>query len=236
MIVAPIPVYGRRPLLKYTIQRLQDAGVHVICIGHDREDQDLCQSFGADWITHDNEPLGAKWNAGFLAAKKLNAEGVLFCGSSDWISKSYIEEARKHLAEYDMIGKLGCHFTDLGQHIRTVNWHGYGKGPRSYEPIGIGRMLSARILSKMNWQPFNKRLSSGLDWSMWLKTIHADGSVGILEDPELKLLSISTQKWDNKHKFQDHWTGPLKSERLGNTDEAEFFKDFPEIYLLHEEL
>ena len=55
-------------------------------------------------------------------------------------------------------------------------------------------------------------------------------------DLELKLLSISTQKWDNKHKFADHWTGPLKSERLGNADEAEFFKEFPEIYLLHEEI
>ena len=239
MIVAPIPVYGRRPLLKYTISRLQKAGVQVICMGHDADDQELALSLGAEWITISNDPLGAKWNAGFMAARKYEPTGVLFVGSSDWVSDNYIAEAERMLPEYDMLGKLGCHFTDLGpSNIRTVNWFGYGKGSRSYEPIGIGRVLSTRLLNKLNWQPFDKRLSSGLDWSMWLKSLASDASIGIFEDPDLKLLSISTHAWGNKHKFTDHWTGSLSrsSEKLGNKEEAELFKSFPEIYLLHEEL
>jgi hypothetical protein len=49
---------------------------------------------------------------------------------------------------------------------------------------------------------------------MWLKAIRTDQEIGILpNDGQIKLLSISTNKWDNKHKFQDHWTGALKSER-----------------------
>ena len=239
MIVAPIPVYGRRPLLKYTISRLQKAGVQVICMGHDADDQELALSLGSEWISISNDPLGAKWNAGFMAARKYEPTGVLFVGSSDWVSDNYIAEAERMLPEYDMLGKLGCHFTDLGpSNIRTVNWFGYGKGSRSYEPIGIGRVLSTRLLNKLNWQPFDKRLSSGLDWSMWLKSLASDASIGIFEDPDLKLLSISTHAWGNKHKFTDHWTGSLSrsSEKLGNKEEDELFKSFPEVYLLHEEL
>ena len=239
MIVAPIPVYGRRPLLKYTISRLQKAGVQVICMGHDSDDQEMARSMGAEWISISNDPLGAKWNAGFMAARKYEPTGVLFVGSSDWVSDNYIAEAEKMLPQYDMLGKLGCYFTDLGpSNIRTVNWFGYGKGSRSYEPIGIGRVLSTRLLNKLNWQPFDKRLSSGLDWSMWLKSLASDASVGIFEDPDLKLLSISTHAWGNKHRFTDHWTGSLSrsSEKLSNKDEEELFKSFPEIYLLHEQI
>ena len=239
MIVAPIPVHGRRPLLKYTISRLQKAGVQVICMGHDSDDQELALSLGAEWISISNDPLGAKWNAGFMAARKYEPTGVLFVGSSDWVSDNYITEVERMLPEYDMLGKLGCHFTDLGpSNIRTVNWFGYGRGSRSYEPIGIGRVLSTRLLNKLNWQPFDKRLNSGLDWSMWLKSLALDASIGIFEDPDLKLLSISTHAWGNKHKFTDHWTGSLSrsSEKLSNKEEAELFKSFPEIYLLHEEL
>jgi hypothetical protein len=232
MIVAPIPIYGRLPLVKLTIQRLQDQGAHVIGIGHEKQAKDLVLSMGAEWVEHSNDPLGAKWNAGFKAAKKHNPSGVIFMGSSDWCSDNYIETCELLLDEYDLLGKLGCHFIDVAEDIRLVNWHGYGTGPRSYEPIGIGRVLSDRFLNKLNWQPFDQRLSSGLDWSMWLKAIYADAAVGILEDPDLMLMSISTSAWNNKHKFNDHWTGPLKSERI--TDLSTIYKTFPQITELHE--
>ena len=234
MIVAPIPVNGRRPLLKYTISRLQAQGVQVICLGHDREDEYLCKSLGAEWIEHNNSPLGAKWNSGFMAAKKYNPTGVIFVGSSDWISDNYIAEAEEKIKQFDLVGKLGCHFVDVADKIRLVNWTGYGIGPRSYEPIGIGRVLSSRFLDKINWQPFNNRLESGLDWHMWLKAIHADASVGIFDTDEIKLLSISTNKWNNKHKFDDHWLNKLRSYKIYGDDKDEFLKSFPEIEELFE--
>jgi hypothetical protein len=236
MIVAPIPVNGRRPLLKITITRLQKAGVKVICMGHDPEDKELCIKLGAEWIEISNDPLGAKWNAGFMAAKKYNPTGVLFVGSSDWVSDNYIQEAEDKLKEFDMVGKLGCHFIDVDDKIRLVNWTGYGKGPRSYEPIGIGRMLSNRFLDKINWQPFDKRLNSGLDWAMWLRAIISDASIGIFDADEIQFLSISTDKWENKHKFEDHWTGKLKSERITGKEQIAFLQSFPEIYDLQNEL
>lgn len=234
MIVAPIPVFGRLPLLRFTITRLQNAGVKVICMGHEAEAKELAIELGCEWIEQSNDPLGAKWNSGFLAAKKYNPSGVLFVGSSDWVSDNYIKEAEEKMKDFDMVGKLGCHFVDVSDDIRLVNWTGYGKGPRSYEPIGIGRVLSHRFLERINWQPFDKRLNSGLDWAMWLRAIVTDASVGVFDSDEVKFLSISTDKWDNKHKFDDHWGGKLKSEKIYGNDREAFLKSFPEIYHLHE--
>ena len=47
MIVAPIPVFGRLPLLRFTITRLQKAGVKVICMGHEAEAKELAIELGS---------------------------------------------------------------------------------------------------------------------------------------------------------------------------------------------
>jgi hypothetical protein len=49
---------------------------------------------------------------------------------------------------------------------------------------------------------------------MWLKAIAARVEIGIIPPEDIQLLSISTNRWNNKHKFLDHWSGKLPSERL----------------------
>jgi hypothetical protein len=62
---------------------------------------------------------------------------------------------------------------------------------------------------------------------MWLKAMKSNQEIGILEsDSSVQLLSISTNKWNNKHKFTDHWSGALKSERC---DVTLLEKDFNEL-------
>ena len=126
-----------------------------------------------------------------------------------------------------MIGQLGCHFADVSESIRLVHWKGYKDQMRQNEPIGIGRFLNREFLEAINWTPFNGQLNSGLDWSMWLKAMKSNQEIGILEcDNSVQLLSISTNKWNNKHKFTDHWTGSLKSERC---DVSLLHKEFSEL-------
>jgi len=237
MIVAPIPVYGRFPLLIHTIKRLKDQGVIVICIGSEPMGKKIADYMGVEWVEHDNGLLGSKWNAGFLASKKYNPEGVLFMGSSDWMSSNYLSESTKYLEEYDLIGMLGCYFADIkksndnkkNDEIRLVRWGGYGSGDREDEPIGIGRLLSNRILDKIGWKPFNDELNSSLDFSMWEKVLNSNGKVKILDDDSLKLLSISTNLWQNKHKFEQHWSNLLPSEKIYDKSFFLYFKEIFEI-------
>lgn len=213
-LTAPIPVFGRFPLVRMTISRLKAQGVIPIVLGHEREAMDIAQQMDVEFISIDNNPLGNKWNKGFQASKNYQADGVMFMGSSDWCSDDYVDSVRLHLQHYGMLGMLGCHFADVAESIRLVHWKGYPIGQRYQEPIGIGRVLRADFLNQIQWSPFNQALNSGLDWSMWLKVLKTDQEIGILpDDGQIKLLSISTNKWNNKHKFQDHWTGALKSER-----------------------
>jgi hypothetical protein len=180
-----------------------------------------------EFISIDNDPLGYKWNKGFQASKNYNADAVIFMGSSDWCSDQYIERCKEHSNNFGMIGMLGCHFADVSDHIRLVHWKGYKDHMRHNEPIGIGRFLNRQFLETINWTPFNPQLSSGLDWSMWLKAIKSNQDIGIMEcDNSVQLLSISTNKWNNKHKFTDHWSGALKSQRC---DISLLDKEFSEI-------
>ena len=214
IITAPIPVMGRFPLVRLTASRLKSQGVIPIIMGHEPETQEIAKQLNVEFINIDNDPLGNKWNAGFAASRYYKADAVMFMGSSDWCSDDYVESIKLHIQDFGMLGMLGCHFADVSNQIRLVHWKGYGPGQRHNEPIGIGRVLRSDFLDTIQWRPFDPRLNAGLDWSMWLKTVRAKQEIGILpDDGQIKLLSISTNKWINKHKFTDHWTGVLKSER-----------------------
>lgn len=227
IITAPIPAFGRFPLLRLTISRLKRQGVTPIVLGHESQANEIAKELDCEFISIDNDPLGNKWNKGFQASKNYNADAVIFMGSSDWCSDGYLQRCKEHSKDFGMIGQLGCHFADVSDEIRLVHWKGYKDSVRMNEPIGIGRFLNKEFLEKINWTPFDQRLNSGLDWSMWLKAMKTNQEIGILEcDNSVQLLSISTNKWVNKHKFTDHWSGVLKSEKC---DVSILEKEFGEL-------
>lgn len=229
--VAVIPIKGRLPLLKHTIERLykKNGVFKVICVGETEDEKNLVESCGAEFINHENKPLGKKWNAGFMEAKKYNPDCCLFVGSSDWVSDNWLPYCSQYLREYDMIGKPDFYLLDYGRRLRVCHWSGYTDKRRLNEPIGIGRVLSKRILEKMNWKPMDDKLDSSLDWSMYQKVILYSGRIKMINNDEIKSLSLSTSQWENKHKFEDHWSGKLPSKRLYEN----LLKEFPEAYELH---
>lgn len=230
-VVACMPVFGRRPLLKHTIERLyRKNGVYkVICSGDQAEDKKVCEDAGAVWVPHANKPLGAKWNAAFVAAKEFKPDACLFVGSSDWLSDNWCIELAPYMQQYDMVGTLGCHFADISDTNRVVYWPGY-EGKRAWESIGIGRLLSHRVLEKLNWKPFSDVIDSGLDGSMSEKIEKVGGIAShTLDSDKIKSVSISTGQWINKHKFNDHWNNVMKSIKLSEPDKF-LFDYFPEAF------
>jgi len=228
-IVAVIACHGRLPLLELTIHRLINKNLvkHVVCVGGPLE-RETCESAGAIFVEHENNPLGKKWNAGFEKARTLGCDGALFVGSSDWLSDNWLSYMVPLLGEYDLIGKADFYLLDIGETRRACHWLGY-TGERRNEPIGIGRVVSARILDKINWQPFNPAMNNSMDYQM-LQNVdaHNGRSVMIVED-SMESLSISTNRWVNLHKFEEHWSNKLPSIKL---DSNAFDVDFPESLLL----
>jgi hypothetical protein len=228
-VVAVIPVHERLELLPHTISRLyRKNGVHkVICVGDGMAEKAICEQFGAYWVPFQNKPLGAKWNAGFIAARQFNADAVLYVGSSDWLSDNWITTMKPLVNQHQMVGVPGCHFIDIAHKLRLVYWPGY-TGERSNETIGIGRMLSKDLLDKINWTPFDDKKDSSLDRSMKDRAERIGVKEYFVKNDELKALSISTYKWINKHKFEMHWNNQLPSEKI--EDPSLFINQFfPEI-------
>jgi hypothetical protein len=211
-VVACIPVLGRLPLLRHTIERLYKKNkVHkVICSGDGHQERKLVESLGAEWVQHRNRPLGQKWNAAFQAAEKYKPDACLFVGSSDWLSDNWLTEMGPHLKEHDLLGTAGCFFLHVDHEFKMCYWPGY-VGRREGESIGIGRIISSRVLDKLQWKPFNEQLDASLDHSMQQRVKQVAGSTHLVSSDRLKSLSISTSQWVNKHKFFDHYTGKYPS-------------------------
>lgn len=212
-VVAVIPINGRLPLVRQTIERLlvKNSIARVVCICSNDEDEKFISDlskvmYGISVITHANKPLGAKWNAGFIEAKKYNPDACLFVGSSDWVSDNWVSSLLPLMGTYDMIGSPGCYLLDIKQKnkFRLINWGGY-TGERSSESIGIGRLLSPRILDKIGWKPFIDSRDNSLDYEMSNRVIRAGGRVVMFSSPDLVSMAISTDQWLNKHTFEKHW-------------------------------
>ena len=174
-IVAIIPVFGREKLFKYTIRRLYQKNKinHVIVLGESESERITAIKEGAIFIKHKNKPLGAKWNTGFQYSKRFNPDAVLFVGSSDWISKDWIDSAYPYVLNgYGYVGKKDYYMLDTnGKNIRTCRWLGYLCN-RKNETIGIGRLISKKLLEKINYTPFEKNKNSSMDYCMYKKCIN----------------------------------------------------------------
>lgn len=231
-VVAVVPVFGRRPLVRITIERLlKKNGVDkVICVGDVLKDKKVCLAAGAEWVDHPNKPLGGKWNAAFVEAQKYKPEAVLFVGSSDWVSDSWVKVLVLYIDYYDMVGLPGCYLLDINTEgtYRACYWPGY-VGPREGESIGIGRLISSRILEKLDWQPFDSRLDNSLDYSMRSRILNAGGKEKLLSTTAIRSMAISCNRWPNKHQFEAHWSGQLQSQKI---EPKELLEWFPESKLI----
>jgi hypothetical protein len=242
-VVACLAVHGRLPLLEQTITRLykKNGCYKVICSGDGIEERQLCESLGAVWVHARNKPLGHKWNQSFFKAKDFTPDAVVFVGSSDWLSDNWFSIMRPHVDKHGFAGVPGCDLVDLGETIRGCHWSGY-KGyreERADETIGIGRMLSARLLHTIGWLPFNPIFDNSLDRSMKDKAAEFGFTDFMVRDERLNALSLSTHKWapmhQNKHKFEMHYNQLIPSKIMDNPIQW-CEQHFPEAINLHKTL
>lgn len=203
-IIAVIPVHGRLPLLKLTIERLYQKNNihHVICVG-ELDNKKTCTGAGAEFIEHPNLPIGRKLNIGFQRAKELHSEAVTFVGSSDWLCDTWFDITGPLALKYEIVGKREFNMAHIfPSGIALSIWPGYPIGSqREKEPIGIGRVCSISFMEKVDWTPFADNLNCSLDYSMMINMQKIGGTCYIYNSPEIQSLSISCDKWNNMHNF-----------------------------------
>ena len=146
-----------------------------------------------------------------------------------------------HLEKYNYVGTPGMFLLDINSItsiLRACYWKGYNPKVRN-ESIGLGRLLSADLLNKLHWRPFNDVLNNSLDGSMTYNSAKHGIRDNMVRDERLKSLSISTDIWSNKHSFEDHWSisGRLSSDSEKISDVKQFLDfNFPEAFQLYENI
>lgn len=158
------------------------------------------------YIEIPNKPLAAKVNATTYAAQFLNIDYVLCLGSDDVVHPDLLNEYAKYMRKgVDFIGVTDFYFYDTTSK-RSLYWGGYQEQYRKNHTAGAARALSARLLNKWDWSPWEVKDSHVLDKSMQDKmkvtphTIH----VFSMRSKGLFALDIKSStnmtpfhKWDN---------------------------------------
>lgn len=131
------------------LQRLmKHSSVKALAVISEREMIPLCHKYGIEFIYHDNEPLGAKKNAGLDYAMRLEWQWdyLIELGSDDLITEEIFEAyAPLMAAGEEFFGSDSMYFIDATDgHCRLYRAQEaqYGRG------WGLGRALSRKAIEK----------------------------------------------------------------------------------------
>lgn len=229
-IVAVMPVSGREELFPLTIKRLyQQEGVQmkVVVICDTPEEQFIARDAGANIaVVVTKAALGEKWQSGVGIAREYDPDAIMIVGSGNWFTNGWVKTLCPYLTDYDMVGSEAMYVYQIRQNDSImIHWGGYHTS-RKGDMLGAGRLLSRRILDKVDWQIYDTSLNQGLDKSM-SKILRRHGAKTLtLPEGEEYILKIGSYKWKNINSFGVLWGSP-NARKVDRPEEI--LKHFPEI-------
>ena len=164
-ICAYLPIYKRKELAVETFRRLRNqtqALDKIVAVGSCREDRETAEECGVDYISRENQPLSNKIQAAVVYLRQFEPDGIMGIGSDDWPTADWIEELSPYLENFDIVGTDHLYFCHHG--VRPIELIQYRyPSPRYGEPMGVGRLISKRVLDKLRWELYPPGLKNGLD-------------------------------------------------------------------------
>ena len=72
------------------------------------------------------------------------------------------------------------------------------------QTIGIGRLISKKLLELINYKPFDDNKNCSMDRSMYKNCINNNMKIKIIKNESI-FLSVSCDLWNNMHNFNYHY-------------------------------
>src|SRR3989304_634356 len=138
----------------------------VIVAGSElHESEKLVTKYGFAYIEIKNNPVSNKFSAALKRAEQQQCDYVLLMGSDNMLSLDLWKHYEKAITDkIDFFGLKDLYFYDTVSK-RAAYWGGY-IDERKGKPCGAGRLLSKKLLNKINWKLWKEGLDKGLDNSM----------------------------------------------------------------------
>lgn len=129
---------------------------------NDSENIQLCKEYGIEYVEFRNDPLGAKWNVA-LSETTGYSHRIIF-GSDDIASTSYIKHLLYYANHYDMICTNELYFWGMNPNRdglgNFIKWQS-----KATQYLGVGRMVSSKLVEACDNKLWYDNLNSGLDRS-----------------------------------------------------------------------
>lgn len=149
-------------------QLCQDVNIQAAVSGSEGpKSRDLVERYGFHYVEVDNHPLSAKMNRAIEVARKISPDYCLMLGSDDLIGVKLMQRYIEHMRTgVDFVYLTDCYFFDTVSK-QGLYWGGYNKPNNKGDAAGIGKLISKRLLDKINWNcfppGFDKILDTGFD-------------------------------------------------------------------------
>jgi len=174
MLTCIIASHQRSQILIETIGMLNRQTIppdYIVIVGS-RTEQRVARKTGSIFVECPNLPLSVKWQEGVYKAQDLGSDAILIVGSDSWLSSRWIECCLPALDEFDYVGRISgykcaIHPDEQIEIIQTQITKKRQENSKKHHgfipPLGAGRLISKRILDKINWYLFQGELNKGLD-------------------------------------------------------------------------
>lgn len=116
----------------------------------------LCNKYGVKWVMADNYPLGSKKNQGLQEAKKLDFDYLMEIGSDDLVTNELLTQYLDYFGTHQFFGISDAAYLDSesGTCRRLISHK---------STYGAGRVISRKLIERMNWKLWNDDINRGLD-------------------------------------------------------------------------
>ena len=230
-VVAVMPVKGREELFPLTIKRLhqqEDVHMDVIAVCDTANEFTLAlANDAAPMLAYNDMTLGAKWQMGVNFARQCDPDAIMIVGSGNWFTNGWVKTLYPYLDDYDVVGSEAMYVYQIRKREQVmIHWGGYYNNARKGDMLGAGRLVSRRILDKVDWQIYNTNLNSGLDRSMTHILRRVGANTLTLPQGDEIILKVGSYKWKNINSFGVLWGSPM-AKRVDKPEEI--LRHFPEI-------
>jgi len=204
-IICVMAIHRRKSITIETLKMLknQTMPIDILVVGDSNKEHEIAKLCDCFYLEYKNKPLSEKWQQGILAARKLDPEAIMICGSDSWLTKDWCEVLFPHTRKSDLVGINNFYACKAYPNQKVKIIHREYQGHRKNLPVGSGRMFSRSILDNLNWIIYPKKINRALDSQAHRILKSKKAKISVIKNDKLKVLAVKSI-WESLNSWEKY--------------------------------